>query len=114
MKIEKLTDEQEKAIETWKEQGLSIGLSTEDSYTHEEKTLLINSLYTNVLEKKTVKVFSARGLDEAWQIVKLFSQLPDLLSKTNQDNVLEVLRENRKKLRDVKYVSPYIQGSFGS
>jgi len=114
MKIEKLTDEQEKAIETWKEQGLSIGLSTEDSYTHEEKTLLINSLYTNFLEKKTVPVFSARGLDEAWQIVKLFSQLPDLLSKTNQENVLEVLRENRKKLRDVKYVSPYIQGSFDS
>ena len=114
MKIEKLTDEQEKAIETWKDQGLRIGLSTEDSYTQEEKTSLINSLYTDVLEKKTVPVFLARGLDEAWQIVKLFTQLPNLLSKTNQDNVLDVLEANRKNLKDVKYVSPYIQGSFDS
>lgn len=114
MKIEKLTDEQENAIETWKDQGLSIGLSTEDRYTQEEKTSLINSLYTDILEKKTVPVFTARGLDEAWQIVKLFSQLPDLLSKTNQDNVLDVLEANRKNLKDVKYISPYIQGSFDS
>ena len=70
-KIEKITQEQIKLLEVYRDKWIKIGLST-DRFTKEDAQKYSDYLYEKILKKKKVPVIIAESPLSAWIIVNLF------------------------------------------
>ena len=67
--ITQLTQEQEEQIQVYREKWIKIGLDTQ-RINHEEATKIINSFYTEILNKEPVPVIYAKSPLDAWKKVE--------------------------------------------
>ena len=70
-KIEKLTQEQIKLLEVYRDKWIKIGLST-DRFTKEDAQKYSDYLYEKILKKKKVPIIIAESPLSAWIIVNMF------------------------------------------
>ena len=106
-KIEKLTQEQIKLLEVYRDKWIKIGLST-DRFTKEDAQKYSDYLYEKILKKKKVPIIIAESPLSAWIIVNMFV----FNQASVRDSVWASVWDSVRALKFLPYCSPYIEGSF--
>ena len=107
-KIEKLTDEQEKALTRYAEMGIAEGLSCRP-ISIEETREIIHLVQTKLLDREATPVILAKNPREAWALVCKFQAVDGPITEDQVAGLIETLPEIK-----TPYVAPWLQGAADS